>query len=60
MDVSRSNRIARGTWIALAALLLSGQAPVQEKRFLYVAVPGIRNEIEHGGMGVLVFDADNG
>ncbi|MBM3845366.1 MAG: hypothetical protein FJ405_03650 [Verrucomicrobia bacterium] len=31
-----------------------------EKRFLYVATPGIRNYLEYGGHGVLVFDIDNG
>ena len=31
-----------------------------EHRFLYVAEPGIRNYVEHGGIGVLVFDVDNG
>jgi DNA-binding beta-propeller fold protein YncE len=30
------------------------------KRLLYVAVPGIRNQLEYGGHGVLVFDIDNG
>ena len=27
-----------------------------ERRLLYVAVPGIRNYLERGGHGVLVFD----
>ena len=31
-----------------------------ERRFLYVAEPGIRNYVEYGGVGVLVFDADRG
>ena len=35
-------------------------APVREHRFLYVAEPGIRNYVEHGGIGVLVFDVENG
>jgi len=60
MNRRRCSRFGRGPWIVLTALLLSDQAPVQEKHFLYVAVPGIRNEIEHGGIGVLVFDIDNG
>jgi len=60
MNTRTRNRFSRSLWILLAALLLSGQVPVQEKRYLYVAVPGIRNEIEHGGVGVLVFDIDNG
>ena len=29
-----------------------------EKHFLYVAVPGIRNYVQYGGIGILVFDAD--
>jgi DNA-binding beta-propeller fold protein YncE len=31
-----------------------------EQRLLYVAVPGIRNYLERGGHGVLVFDIDRG
>ena len=31
-----------------------------EQRFLYVAVPGIRNYLEYGGHGVVVFDIDHG
>ena len=31
-----------------------------ERRFLYVAAPGIRNYVEHGGIGILVFDIDAG
>ncbi|WP_169977113.1 YncE family protein [Tautonia rosea] len=30
------------------------------RRLLYVAVPGIRNYLEYGGHGLLVFDIDNG
>lgn len=30
------------------------------RRFLYVASPGVRNYLEYGGHGVLVFDIDNG
>ena len=30
-----------------------------EGRFLYVAMPGIRNYLEYGGHGILVFDIDN-
>ncbi len=32
--------------------------PPQTSRFLYVATPGIRNYLEYGGHGVLVFDID--
>lgn len=31
-----------------------------EHHFLYVAEPGIRNYVEYGGIGVLVYDMDNG
>ena len=54
------------------ALLLSGsglrhktspapgvQAPA-DGRYLYVAVPGIRNYLGYGGHGLLVFDVDHG
>ena len=37
------------------------QPKAQEKRhYLYVAVPGIRNYLEYGGHGILVYDIDNG
>ena len=48
---------------------LTGSAPIQsitaasadasERRLLYVAVPGIRNYLEYGGHGLIVFDIDN-
>jgi DNA-binding beta-propeller fold protein YncE len=47
------------------ALSLKGKreptsAAAKAKRYLYVAVPGIRNYLEYGGHGILVFDiADN-
>src|SRR5436190_19766416 len=31
-----------------------------ERRLLYVAAPGIRDYLEYGGHGILVFDIDNG
>jgi hypothetical protein len=34
----------------------SGSCPA----LLYVASPGIRNYVEYGGVGILVFDIDNG
>lgn len=30
------------------------------RRFLYIAEPGIRNYVEYGGIGVLVYDIDQG
>ena len=32
----------------------------QEKHLLYVATPGIRNYVDYGGIGVIIFDIDNG
>jgi DNA-binding beta-propeller fold protein YncE len=36
------------------------EGPVGEKRLLYVASPGIRNYLEWGGEGILVYDIDHG
>jgi DNA-binding beta-propeller fold protein YncE len=46
----------------LVMLALISAAPAQEKkqkRHLYVAAPGIRNYLELGGAGILVFDIDD-
>jgi len=34
--------------------------PEPERHYLYVAVPGVRNYLEYGGHGLLVFDVDRG
>ena len=61
-------RLGRGLVpiVALFALLLAGwhdsvsaQPAADIQRRLYVAVPGIRNYLEYGGHGVLVFDIDD-
>ena len=47
---------------ASLALSLPGALHAQspgEKRLLYVAVPGVRDYLEYGGHGVLVFDIDD-
>ncbi len=50
--------------LALAVIWLFPHASLahekQLKRYLYVATPGIRNYLEYGGHGVLVFDIDDG
>jgi hypothetical protein len=53
--------------VSIAALCSSAgssfaadSAKSAERRLLYVAVPGIRNYLEYGGHGVLVFDIDRG
>ena len=35
-------------------------AATRDGRFLYIAQPGIRNYVEYGGIGVLVYDIDRG
>ena len=49
--------------LLLASISLS-MSPVPmragaEQHLLYVASPGVRNYVEHGGVGILVFDVDN-
>lgn len=48
--------------IALAAVAThsSPRVGAEERHLLYVASPGIRNYVEYGGVGVLVFDMDQG
>jgi DNA-binding beta-propeller fold protein YncE len=49
--------------MAAGGLLVGGvrraSASPPEGRFLYVATPGIRNYVEYGGIGVLVFDINH-
>lgn len=40
-------------------LLTTAQAQSGVKRYLYVAEPGIRNYLEYGGHGILVYDIDD-
>ncbi|MDB6109250.1 MAG: hypothetical protein JWR69_1000 [Pedosphaera sp.] len=47
--------------LALAQLFLSAaDSAARERKLLYVAEPGIRDYLEYGGHGVLVFDIDHG
>lgn len=43
-----------------AALFISADPLPDTQRYLYVACPGIRNYLEFGGHGLLVFDIDRG
>jgi YVTN family beta-propeller protein len=45
---------------ATAAPARSAEDSANEQHFLYVAVPGIRNDLQYGGAGILVFDRDRG
>src|SRR6202140_2124914 len=48
-------------WLTFAIIaLLSEQVYAQNHRYLYAAVPGVRNYLQHGGIGIVVFDMDNG
>ncbi len=44
--------------LGVASQVLQAAEPI--KRLLYVAEPGIRNYLEYGGHGLLVFDIDQG
>lgn len=45
--------------LLLACVSILASDRTTDKRYLYVAVPGIRNYLEFGGHGLLVFDIDN-
>jgi DNA-binding beta-propeller fold protein YncE len=50
--------------LLIALLLVPSPARAQaaqdkQKRYLYVVAPGVRNYLEFGGAGILVFDIDN-
>lgn len=47
-------------WLCLICTTSSIADAQEERRLLYVAVPGIRNLLEYGGHGLLVFDIDHG
>src|SRR2546423_11471505 len=57
--IARSSRLIPLA-LSITAWSLAGQPAGKEKHLLYVASPGIRNYLEYGGMGILVFDIDNG
>jgi len=44
----------------LALFLLATPLVSADQHLLYVASPGTRNYVECGGVGILVFDIDNG
>jgi DNA-binding beta-propeller fold protein YncE len=62
----RRDAVGRGVLAAVSACALAIAASsgsvsgAAEHHFLYVAEPGIRNYVEYGGVGVLVYDMDNG
>jgi hypothetical protein len=46
--------------LGLSCILRAEEPVGGAKRLLYVGVPGIRNDVNCGGEGILVFDIDNG
>jgi len=48
------------TVAAVALSTVSASSPAGERHYLYVAEPGIRNYVEYGGIGVIVYDMDHG
>ena len=52
--------LAFGTALVLLILRPALNAALPDGRYLYVSAPGIRNYLEYGGHGLLVFDMDHG
>src|SRR5690242_14302503 len=52
--------LAISALLRLSILQAAIVAPTSANRLLYVAEPGIRDYLEYGGHGILVFDIDNG
>lgn len=54
----------RRDFLATTAAVLSAPvvtfASAAERRLLYIAQPGIRNYVQYGGVGILVYDVDAG
>jgi len=50
---------AFSTLLWLSMFFTAGSATASQRRLLYVAEPGIRDYLEYGGHGILVFDIDN-
>jgi DNA-binding beta-propeller fold protein YncE len=60
---SQTIRILARLLSAVSLAVLIPVVPIQAaaaQHLLYVASPGIRNYVEYGGVGILVFDIDNG
>ena len=60
MKITRLGRFASILLVALFSLPAMSAPKRSEQHFLYVASPGVRNYTEYGGVGVLVFDIDQG
>jgi DNA-binding beta-propeller fold protein YncE len=51
---------AAGVLATPVATIARAAASAAERRFIYVAVPGIRNYVQYGGVGILIYDIDAG
>jgi DNA-binding beta-propeller fold protein YncE len=60
--IMNSRSLARGGRFLASAILalLATQVYAQDQHYLYAAVPGVRNYLQHGGIGIVVFDMDHG
>jgi hypothetical protein len=59
--MTRCTRILPRLVLHLTPILFGFAAlRAEEQRLLYVAAPGVRNYLEYGGAGILVFDIDHG
>jgi DNA-binding beta-propeller fold protein YncE len=47
-------------WLGTSPATAADQPSGAERKLLYVAAPGIRDELQYGGHGILVFDINNG
>src|ERR1043166_6200549 len=56
----RSLRISIGLLALAIAPITHAANKEAQRRLLYVGAPGIRDYLEYGGHGVLVFDVDHG
>ncbi len=63
----KKSRLTLTSWLIASAVCLllvsdawAGEDQTAQRRLLYVASPGIRNYLEHGGHGILVYDIDRG
>ena len=54
--------VRRCGWVLVVVLgsLLTVQARAKEHHYLYALTPGIRNYLQYGGIGIVVFDMDDG
>lgn len=55
--ISRRTLLTFGLWL-VASCLAAVPVSSQEHHYLLVATPGVRNYLEYGGHGLLVFDVD--